>query len=331
MSSYVVDLDDIRAAATRIEPHIHHTPVTTSNTLDSLAGRNLFFKCENLQRCGAFKTRGAVNAVLSLSEEEAARGVAANSSGNHGQALAYAAQIRGIRAHIAMPGDAPIVKRHAVQSYGGQVYLSEPTLEGREATLAEVLKQTDATRISAFNDPAIIAGQGTVALELLDQVKDLDALLVPVGGGGLISGVALAVRGLNPRLRVFAAEPYGADDAYRSKAGNRYIPSVDPQTVADGLLVSLGDLTWPVLRDCVEAVIRVNDDEILGAMRLLWERMKLVVEPSGATSVAAALSQEFRQLIGIGRVGVVLSGGNVDIDNLPLSNPTTNDSERLSR
>ena len=327
MGRYVVDLNDIRAAAARIEPHIHHTPVITSKTLDTLAGRNLFFKCENLQRCGAFKARGAVNAVLTLSEEAAAPGVAANSSGNHGQALAYAAGIRGIRAHIAMPSNAPIVKRHAAESYGGQVYLSEPTLEGREATLREVLEQTGATRISAYNDPAIIAGQGTVALELLDQVDNLDALLVPVGGGGLISGVALAIRELNSRLRVFAAEPHGADDAYRSKAENRCLPSVDPHTVADGLRASMGDLTWPVLRDCVEAVIRVNDDEILRAMRLLWERMKLVVEPSGATSLAAALSGEFSQLTGMGRVGVVVSGGNVDIDKLPFASTSTNDSK----
>ena len=325
MDSYAVDLNDIRAAAVRIAPHIHHTPVVTSNTLDGLAGRNLFFKCENLQRCGAFKTRGAVNAVLSLSDDEAGRGVAANSSGNHGQALAYAARIRGIAAHIVMPSDAPIVKQRAVQSYGGRVYLSKPTLEGREATLAAVLRQTGATRISAYNDPPIIAGQGTVALELLDQVNNLEALLVPVGGGGLISGVALAARGLNPRLRVFAAEPYGADDAYRSKAENRFKPSINPQTVAEGLLVSMGDRTWPVLRDCVEAVIRVDDDEILHAMRLLWERMKLVVEPSGATSAAAALSQEFKQLKGLGRVGLVLSGGNVDLDELPFSRVTANE------
>ena len=327
MGSYVVDLNDVRRAAARIAPHVHRTPVITSKTLDDLAGRSLFFKCENLQRCGAFKARGAVNAVLSLGDDQAARGVAADSSGNHGQALAYAARIRGIAAHIAMPGNAPIVKRNAVQGYGGRVYLSEPTLEGREATLATVLEQTNATRVSAFNDPAIIAGQGTVALELLDQVSNLDALLVPVGGGGLISGVALAARGLNPRVRIFAAEPHGADDAYRSKAENRFIPSVNPQSVADGLLVSLGDITWPVLRDSVEAVIRVSDEEILSAMRLLWERMKLVVEPSGATSLAAALSREFAQLTGLDRVGVVLSGGNVDLDNLPFSDTAPNDSE----
>jgi threonine dehydratase len=267
MGRYVVDLNDIRSAAARIKPHIHHTPLITSKTLDILAGRNLFFKCENLQRCGAFKARGSVNGVLSLSEETAAPGVAANNSGNHGQALAYAAGIRGIRAHIAMPSNAPIVKRDAVESYGGQVYGSEPTLEGREATLREVLEQTGATRISAYNDPAVIAGQGTVALELLDQANNLDALLVPVGGGGLVSGVTLAIRELNSRLRVFAAEPHGADDAYRSKAENRCLPSVDPHTVADGLLASMGDLIWPVLRNCVEAVIRVNDDEILRAMR----------------------------------------------------------------
>ena len=325
MHSYAVDLNDIRAAAARIAPHIHRTPVFTSKTFDGLAGRNLFLKCENLQRCGAFKTRGAVNAVLSLSDEEAGRGVVANSSGNHGQALAYAARIRGVAAHIVMPADAPIVKQRAVQSYGGRVYLSKPTLEGREATLATVLRQTGATLISAYNDPPIIAGQGTVALELLDQVNNIEALLVPVGGGGLISGVALAARALNPQLRVFAAEPYGADDAYRSKAENRFMPSIHPQTIAQGLLVSMGDNTWPVLRDCVEAVIRVDDDEILHAMRLLWERVKLVVEPSGATSAAAALSQEFKQLTGLGRVGLVLSGGNVDLDELPFSRVTANE------
>lgn len=317
MPTYAATLDDIRAAADRIAGFAHCTPVGTCATIDRMAGRALFFKCENLQKVGAFKFRGACNAVRKLSDAEAARGVVTHSSGNHAQALALAAKLRGIPAHVVMPNNATPVKKRAVQDYGGRVIDCAPTLEARESTAAAVIAETGATLLPPYNHPDIIAGQGTVALELLDQVSELDAIIAPVGGGGLISGIALAARELKPSLRVFAAEPKGADDAARSKAAGKFIPQTGPQTIADGLLTSLGDLTWPVVRDLVERVITVREEEIVTAMRLLWERAKLVVEPSGAVPLAAVLSDEFRGLTGLTRVGIVLSGGNANLDRLP--------------
>jgi threonine dehydratase/serine racemase len=286
----------------------------TCATLDRLAGRSLFFKCEQWQKVGAFKFRGASNAVLKLSPAEAERGVITHSSGNHAQALALAARLRGIPAHIIMPENASPVKRRAVEDYGGHVVLCEPTLEARESVTATVQSQTGATLIPPYNHPDVIAGQGTVALELLDQVPNLDAIVTPVGGGGLMAGIAIAAKGLNPAVRIFAAEPAGADDAARSKVLGRLVPQTGPKTIADGLLTSLGDLTWPLLRDQVERVITVSEEEIRQALRLSWERAKLVIEPSAAVALAAVLTEAFRGLGGVARVGVVLSGGNVSIE-----------------
>jgi threonine dehydratase/serine racemase len=304
-------------AARRIAGLAHRTPVMTCATLDRLAGRALFLKCENFQKVGAFKFRGACNAVWKLSAEMAARGVVTHSSGNHAQALALAARLRGIMAHIVVPTSAPQVKRRAVEEYGGKVIECAPTLAAREETATAVVAATGATLIPPYDHPDVIAGQGTAALELLDQVADLDAIIAPVGGGGLMAGMCIAANGIRPSVRVFAAEPAGADDAARSMASGKLIPQTGPQTIADGLLTSLGTLTWPILRDHLERVVLVQEDEIQRAMRLVWERAKLLVEPSAAVAVAAVLSAEFRQLAGIARVGVVLSGGNVDLDRLP--------------
>ncbi len=313
----LVTLDDVHAAATRLAGVAHRTPVVRCAALDRLAGRRLVFKCENLQRVGAFKFRGAWNAVAQLPVDVAARGVVTHSSGNHAQALALAARLRGIAAHIVMPASAPSVKRRAVEEYGGRVVSCEPTLDAREATAAAVIAETGASFVHPYDDPRVIAGQGTAVLELLEEVPDLDAVIAPVGGGGLLGGTAVAVRGVAPQVRVFAAEPLGADDAARSKRAGRWIPQTAPNTIADGLLTSLGRHTWPLLRDLVERVLTVGDDEIVRAMRGLFERAKLVVEPSAAVALAAVSSEEFRALPGMTNVGVILSGGNVDLDRLP--------------
>jgi len=317
MTTYAADLDDVRAAAERIAGLAHRTPVATCATIDRLAGRQVFFKCEHLQKVGAFKFRGACNAVIKLSDEAAAQGVVTHSSGNHAQAVALAARMRGIAAHIVMPSDALAVKRRAVEGYGARVIECEPTLEARDTTAEAVIAETGATFIHPYNHPDIIAGQGTSALELLDQVPQLDAIVVPVGGGGLISGICVAAKGIDPGIRIFAAEPLGADDAARSKAAGKLIPQTGPDTIADGLLTSMGELTWPIIRDHVERVVTVSEEEIVAAMRLAWERAKLLIEPSAAVAVAAVLSDTFRATEGIDRAGVVLSGGNVDLDCLP--------------
>jgi threonine dehydratase/serine racemase len=289
----------------------------TCATLDRLAARSLFFKCENWQKAGAFKFRGACNAVMKLSEETSLRGVVTHSSGNHAQALALAARLRGIPAHIVMPRNASPVKKRAVEGYGGRVIDCGPTLAARESTAAAVVAETNAVLIPPYDHPDVIAGQGTAAFELLDEVPNLNAIVAPVGGGGLLSGTALAAKSMDARIRIVAAEPKGADDAARSKAAGTLIPQTAPRTVADGLLTSLGQLTWPVIRDQVERVVTVSEEEIIAAMRLAWERAKLLIEPSSAVAVAAVLSDEFRPLDGIDRVGVILSGGNVNLDELP--------------
>jgi threonine dehydratase/serine racemase len=318
MPRYAADLDDVRAAARRIEAVAHRTPVATCATLDRRAGRTLLLKCEHLQRVGAFKFRGASNAVMRLPEAAAARGVITHSSGNHAQALALAARLRGIPAQVVMPQDASPVKRRAALEYGAKVTLCEPTLAARESAARALEEETGATFVHPYDQPDIIAGQGTVALELLEQAAPLDAILAPVGGGGLVSGICVAARSLAPKLRVFAIEPAGADDAARSMAAGRRIPPTAPDTIADGLLTGLGELTWPILRDCVERVITVTEAEIVEAMRLAWERAKLLIEPSAAVALAGALAPEFTALRGIDRVGIVLSGGNVDVDALPF-------------
>ena len=317
MTPYATDLPAIREAATRLAPHAHRTPVMTCSTLNAMAGRELFLKCENLQKVGAFKFRGACNAILKLEDAEAAHGVVTHSSGNHAQALALAASIRGIAAHIVMPSNASRVKREAVEGYGAKVYPCEPTEAARQARTAEVLEKTGGTFIPPFDHPDIIAGQGTTMLELDEQVPDLDGVIAPVGGGGLISGISIAARGLRPSLRIFGSEPAGADDAARSLASGRFVPQKAPDTIADGLLTSLGEQTWPIVRDHLETIVTVTDDEICGAMRLVWERVKMIIEPSSAVAVAAVLTNDFKALGELERVGIVISGGNVDLDRLP--------------
>lgn len=317
LTGYAADLVSIRAAAARIRGLAHRTPVLTCSTLDALAGRRLLLKCENLQKMGAFKIRGATNAVACLPEGLAARGVVTHSSGNFAQALALAAGRRGVPAYIVMPANAPAPKRAAVEGYGGRITTCEPTLAAREAAAADLVRRTGATLLHPYDHPDVIAGQGTIALELIEDHPEISAIVAPVGGGGLISGIALAATELAPRVRVFAGEPLGADDAFRSKAAGRRLPQDCPMTIADGLRTGLGELTWPVVRDLVESVVRVDDDAIVRGTRLLWERAKLVVEPSGAVPLAAVLSDPFRALPGLETVAVVLSGGNVDLDALP--------------
>ena len=312
-------LDDIRATAERIAPFVHCTPVFTCKTLNALSGAELYFKCENLQKIGAFKIRGATNAVLQLSEEQARQGAATHSSGNHAAALALAARNRGIPAYVVMPENAPAVKHAAVEGYGAQIITCQATLEARESTLQEVIERTGAYFVHPYNDLAVIAGQGTAALELLSDPSvdqgELDSVIAPVGGGGLLSGMVLAAKGLQANIQVFGAEPLQADDAYRSVQAGRIIPPDHPDTIADGLRTALGDLTFPIIRDQVDAIITVTEVQIVQAMRLIWERMKLVVEPSGAVPLAAIMAEPGR--FKDRRVGVILSGGNVDLDHLP--------------
>jgi threonine dehydratase len=308
-------LTDIRTAAERIRPYAHRTPVMTCESLNQRLGVQLFLKCENLQKVGAFKFRGACNAVFALSAADAARGVATHSSGNHAQALALAARLRGVPAYIVMPSNAPAVKKAAVAGYGGQITFCEPTLAAREATLAQVVAITGATVVHPYDNLAVITGQGTAALELLADVPNLDVIMAPVGGGGLLSGTAIAATALSPNIRVIAAEPAGADDAFRSLAAGAIFPSVNPKTIADGLLTSLGDLTFPIIQQRVEQIVTVSEAAIIAAMKFLWERSKLLVEPSAVVPIAALWEGKI-DLAGQ-RVGVILSGGNVDLERLP--------------
>ncbi|HSL31413.1 MAG TPA: pyridoxal-phosphate dependent enzyme, partial [Anaerolineales bacterium] len=275
----------------------------------------VFLKCENLQKVGAFKFRSACNAVFSLEDDEAACGVATHSSGNHAQALAHAAQLRGMPAYIVMPENAPAVKKAAVAGYGGLITFCEPTLEARERTLAEVAKETGANIVHPYNDERVIAGQGTVALELVEEIRDLDMVIAPVGGGGLLSGTAIAVTELNKVSRVIGAEPEMADDAYRSLQAGNIVPSVQPQTIADGLLTSLGTLTFPIIQQRVEQIVTVSETGIIDSMRFVWERLKLIIEPSAAVAIGVLWERKI-DLKGL-KVGIILSGGNVDLDRLP--------------
>jgi len=311
----MVGFADIQAAAERIAGKVHRTPVLTCATLDALSGAQLFFKCENFQKVGAFKMRGASNAVFSLDDETAAAGVATHSSGNHAQALALAARLRGVPAYVVMPRTAPAVKKAAVRDYGAEIISCEPTLAARESTLAAVVARTGATFVHPYDNDDIIAGQGTAALELLTDQPDLDLVMAPVGGGGLLSGTALATRALAPQALVIAAEPVGADDAFRSLAAGHIIPSENPDTVADGLLTSLGVRNFPIIQQHVAEIWTVDDPAIIAAMRLVWERMKIIIEPSAAVCLAAVLARP--QAVSGQRVGVILSGGNVDLGCLP--------------
>jgi threonine dehydratase len=308
-------LADVQAAATCIKPYVHCTPVLTCTSLNDLVGAALFCKCENFQKVGAFKFRGACNAVFGLYEQEARHGVATHSSGNHAAAVALAARLRGVPAHIVMPDNAPAVKQAAVAGYGGSIVYCAPTLAAREATLERVVHETGATFIHPYNDARVIAGQGTAALELLTDVADLDVVMAPVGGGGLLSGTAIVTAALSPATQVIAAEPEAADDAYRSLQAGKILPANDPRTIADGLRTSLGELTFAIMQQHVQQIVTVSEAAIVRAMRYVWERMKIVIEPSAAVPIGALLEKKI-DLTGK-RIGVILSGGNVSLDQLP--------------
>jgi threonine dehydratase len=307
--------DLIQEARTRIKGKVHRTPVMTSETLDSLAGAQLFFKCENLQKVGAFKARGATNAVFALSDAEASKGVATHSSGNHAAALARAAKLRGITAHIVMPTNAPKAKQASVSRYGGKIVFCEPTLEARESTVARVIAETGATLVHPYNDLLVMAGQGTTAVELLEDHPDLDMILCPVGGGGQLSGIAVAAKTLKPSVSVIGVEPAGADDASRSFRSGRIVPMLDPKTIADGLRTSLGDKTFAEIRRHVDDIVTVPEEAIISGMRKIWEVMKTIVEPSGAVPYAAVAAEKLP--VKGRKIGIVLSGGNLDLDSYP--------------
>jgi threonine dehydratase len=289
----------------------------SAESIDRLTGSRLFFKCENFQKVGAFKFRGACNAVFSLTDEEAARGVATHSSGNHAAALALAARMRGIPAYIVMPRSAPGIKKVAVAGYGGNITLCEPTLQARESTLAQVVARTGAAEIHPYDNFRVIAGQGTAAKELIEDTGDLDIVMTPVGGGGLLSGSALSAKAMLPGCRVIAAEPAGADDAYRSFHAKTIIPSENPRTIADGLLTSLGKRNFAVIMEHVDDIVTVSEENIVKAMRMIWERMKIIIEPSSAVPLGAIL--EHPSLFAGKKTGIILSGGNLDLDHLPFA------------
>ncbi|AEI93540.1 MULTISPECIES: beta-hydroxyaspartate dehydratase BhcB [Roseobacter] len=308
-------IDDVRAAHDRIKPYIHETPILTSSYFNALTGAELFFKCENFQKAGAFKVRGASNAVFGLSDEMAEKGVATHSSGNHALSLSYAAGRRGIPCHVVMPRTAPEAKKAAVRGYGGIITECEPSTTSREAVFAEVQAATGAEFVHPYNDPRVIAGQATCSLEMLSQVENMDAVIAPIGGGGMISGTCLTLSNLAPKIEIYAAEPDQADDAARSFRAGHIIADDAPVTVADGLKVPLKENTWHFVSSFVTDVLTASEQEIIDAMKLTWERMKIVIEPSCAVPMATILRnpEVFRGK----RVGVVITGGNVDLDKLP--------------
>ncbi|HYE53878.1 MAG TPA: pyridoxal-phosphate dependent enzyme [Chitinophagaceae bacterium] len=308
----MITRDSILDAHERIKPFIHKTPVLTCRAIDEMCGNQLFFKCENFQKVGAFKARGAMNAALSLSKEELDKGVATHSSGNHAQALARAARTLGVPSYIVMPRTAPAIKKTGVLGYGGQVFECEPTLAAREETLAQVVERTGATEIHPFDNEKVIEGQATASKELFSEINDLHFIITPVGGGGLLSGTSLSAKFFSPATRVLAAEPEGADDAFRSMQSGKIEPS-QANTVADGLLTNLSLRTFGIIREHVQEVITVSDAEIIAAMRLIWERMKIIVEPSGAVPLAAILKRG--ELKGK-KIGLILSGGNIDLQKI---------------
>lgn len=306
---------DMLIAHERIKPYVHRTPVLTSQLINELTGVELFFKCENFQKAGAFKARGASNAVFGLTDEQAAKGVATHSSGNHGTCLSYAAGRRGIPCTVVMPHTAPQAKKDAVRGYGGRVVECEPSTTSREAVFAEVVAESGAEFVHPYNDPRVIAGQGTCSRELIEQVEGLDAVIAPIGGGGMISGTCLTLSNLAPKVKIYAAEPEQADDAYRSFKAGHIIADDAPVTVADGLKVPLKDLTWHFVSNHVADILTASEEEIVDAMKLIWKRMKIVMEPSSAVPLATILKN--KDVFAGQRVGVIITGGNVDLDVLP--------------
>ena len=304
--------ESIGAARERIKAYVHKTPVMTSASIDEMSGCRIFFKCENFQKVGAFKARGAMNAALKLPPDKRTHGIATHSSGNHAQALARAAKILGIKSYIVMPRTAPEIKKRGVRGYGGEIFECEPTLESRESTLADVIKKTGATEIHPFNNYDVMEGQATCAMEFFEEVPGLDYIIAPVGGGGLLSGTALATKYFSPSTVVIAGEPELANDAYRSLKSGKIETASPPSSIADGLLTSLGDKTFPVIRDNVKEIITVTEEEIVAAMRIIWERMKIIVETSCAVPFAAVLKEKHK--FAGRKVGIILTGGNVDLN-----------------
>ena len=315
MALSIPDAVVIKQAAGRIKPYVHRTAVLTSAFFDQHTAASLFFKCENFQKAGAFKSRGAMNASLSLEKHELKAGVATHSSGNHAQALARAALLLGTKAYIVMPNTAPAAKVAAVREYQGEITFCEPTLQAREDTLKQLIKRTAATEIHPYNDYRVIAGQATAAMEMIGQCPPLDYILCPVGGGGLLSGTALSAHYFSPHTKVIGCEPKGADDAFVSFQSKSFHPSISPQTVADGLLTSLGSLTFPIILQHVHDIVVAEEAEIIQAMQWVWERMKIIIEPSAAVPLAVALSGKLN-LQGK-NVGIIFSGGNLDLKKMP--------------
>ncbi len=305
---------DIRAAKARISSFVHTTPLLTNNTINSISGAEIHFKCENFQKVGAFKFRGACNSVFALDDNSAAKGVATHSSGNHAQALALAAKMRGIPATIVMPNNSPQVKKDAVAGYGADIVFCKPTLEARESTLEQVIAEKGHTFIHPYDNFNVICGQGTAALEIFELSSEFEAIIAPVGGGGLLSGTAITAKSQKPGIKVYAAEPEGADDAYRSFKAGKIIPSKNPDTICDGLLTSLGELNFEIISQYVDDIFTANDEEIKAAMRLIWERMKIIVEPSSAVPLAVVLTN--KELFAGKKIAIILSGGNVDLGKL---------------
>jgi len=308
--------EDIQQAHLRIKKHIHQTPVLSSTGINDIAGIPVLFKCENFQKVGAFKYRGATNAVLTLPDKDAEKGVATHSSGNHAAALALAARNKGIKCFVAMPHTAPKPKIEAVRYYGAEITFCEPTLQSREDTLKTIMNDTGAVMVHPFDNFHVICGQGTATKELLEEINDLEILLVPVGGGGLLSGSAIAAKSVNPRIEVIGCEPANADDAYRSFRSGTIHPSLNPKTIADGLLTSLSDLTFTIIRNYVDEILTVSEESIIQAMQLVWRRMKIIIEPSSAVPLAVVL--ENKSKFAGKKAGIIISGGNVDLTNLPF-------------
>lgn len=318
MKSNLIEVPDAKAieqAHDRIRNYIHKTPVLSSKYINDIFSANIYFKCENFQKVGAFKSRGAVNAVMSLSEDQLKYGVCTHSSGNHAQALARAAKIRNTKAYIVMPKTAQKVKIAAVKHYGGEITFCEPTLAAREEAIQQLMDKTSAVNIHPYNNVIIIAGQATAAKELIGQQKNLDIIMAPVGGGGLISGTALSAKYFSPNTKVIAGEPDNANDAYHSFYKKEIIPSVNPITIADGLLTSLGSITFPIILENVSQIVTASESAIIEAMKLVWDRMKIIIEPSSAVPLATLLENKFD--FKNKEVGIILSGGNVDLANLP--------------
>ena len=313
--SHIPTYEDVKEAHKRIKPYIHRTPVLTSSYFNELTGAELFFKCENFQKAGAFKVRGASNAVFGLSDEKAKIGVATHSSGNHALSLSYAAGRRGIPCTVVMPRTAPQAKKDAVMGYGGKIVECEPSTSSREAVFAEVVAESGAEFVHPYNDPRVIAGQGTCSRELMHQVEELDAVIAPIGGGGMISGTCCTLSKIAPWVEIYAAEPEQADDAYRSFKAGHIIADDAPDTIADGLKVPLKELTWHFVSNYVTDILTASEQEIIDAMKLTWQRMKIVMEPSCAVPLATILKN--KEIFAGKRVGVIVTGGNVDMNKLP--------------